>query len=184
MFFVFVFVVSPKAHTSHRWCSKRQRRPEYGTCRTLENNSTRTSTYKLSPKVNVLNLTVGVANGSGVLGMVLAVRPRVLQPALVQAVVQLALRARAPQVGRPHGAGRPGDPAGHLDDVAIREALALAHDPSVPAVPVAAAHGAPHAVDTHLHPPGVGGVVVAHQAVRNAWIGAGKATVNFFKPKM
>lgn len=122
-------------------------------------------------------LTVGVAKGSGVLSMVLAVRPRVLLPALMQAVVQFALRAPAPQVGRPHGTGRPGDPAGHLDDIAIREALTLAHDSRIPAVPVAAADGAPHAVDTHLHPPGVGGVVVAHQAVRNAWIGARKTMV-------
>ena len=103
-----------------------------------------------------------------------AVRPGVLLPALVHAVVQLALRASAPQVGRPHRTGRRGHVAGNFDHVAVGEALASAQHPGVQTVPVTAADTAPLVVDAHLHSARVGSVDSAYQTVRDAWIGGSK----------
>ena len=92
----------------------------------------------------------------------------------MHAVVQLALRASAPQVGRPRRA----HVAGNFDHVSVWDALATAQHPGVQPVPVAAADAAPLAVDAHLHSARVGSVGSAYQTVRDAWIGGSKRWLN------
>ena len=101
-------------------------------------------------------LTIGVTEGAYVVGVVAAVIPCVRQPALVKAVVELRLVARAAQVGGPDGARGLGHALRHRDGVAVREALAATQHPGVVAVPVAVADGPPLAVNSHLHSAQVG----------------------------